>query len=92
VAIISVGQEYESIEERKDYRTELEIIYGRRKASMDIGKSKDNYDKNRKLRCFNCNIYGYIAKNCWKMEKEKETRRCYRYDKVEHLIRDYRTG
>jgi len=48
VAIISVGQEYESIEGRKDYRTELEIIYGRRKALMDIEKSKDNYDKKKR--------------------------------------------
>jgi len=31
VAIISVGQKYEFTEGRKDYRTELEIIYGKRK-------------------------------------------------------------
>ena len=41
---------------RNDYRIELEITYGGRGALMDIGKFKDNYDKDRKPRCFNCNI------------------------------------
>ena len=47
--ITSVKQEYRSTESRQDYRIELEIIYRRRETFMDIGKSKDNYDKNRKL-------------------------------------------
>ena len=31
---------------------------------MVIGKAKDNFNKDRKPKCFNCNIYKYIAKNC----------------------------
>ena len=38
---------------------------------MDIEKSSDNF-KNGKLKCFNCNKYGYMAKKYWK-KKEKET-------------------
>jgi len=56
VAINSVRQKYKSIEDRQDYRTETEITYGERGVSMKIEKSKDNYDKDRKLRCFNYNI------------------------------------
>jgi len=30
---------------------------------MDIGKFNDNF-RNGKLKCFNCNKYGHIAKKC----------------------------
>ena len=30
---------------------------------MDIGKSNDNF-KDGKPKCFNCNKYGHIAKEC----------------------------
>ena len=63
VANILVGQGYKFIESRNDYRIELEITYGSRGASMDIGKLKENYDKDRKPRCFNCNIYRYMTKD-----------------------------
>ena len=57
---------------------------------MDIGKSKDNYNKDRKPRYFNCNIYGYVAKNFQKLKKEKETRKCYKYDKVGYFTKNCR--
>ena len=31
---------------------------------MDIEKSKDNYNKDRKLRYFNCNVYEHMVKDC----------------------------
>jgi len=40
------------------------IIYGERGTQIDIRKSKDNFNKDKKPRCFNCNIYEYIAKEC----------------------------
>ena len=58
---------------------------------MNIGKSKDNYKKNKKPKCFNYNVYRYIVKDCWKPKKEKETRKCYKYDKVGHLVKNYRS-
>ena len=64
MAIILVGQKYKSIEGRQDYRTGSGITYRERGAPMDIEKSKDNYNKDRKLRCFNCNVYEHMAKNC----------------------------
>jgi len=59
---------------------------------MDIGKAKDNYNKDRKSKCFNCNIYRHIVKDCRKPKKEKETRKCYKCNKIGHLIKNYRSG
>jgi len=76
MAIILVKQEYKSIEGKQGYRTEIEIgtIYREREVPIDIRKSKDNYNKDKKSRCFNCNIYEHITKNCQKIRKEGETR------------------
>ena len=54
---------------------------------MDIGKSNKNF-KDRKLKCFNCNKYGYMAKKCWLKKKEWKTRKCFKCDKEEHIAKD----
>ena len=53
---------------------------------MDIRKSNDNF-KDGKPKCFNCNKYRYIAKECWK-KKEKEMRKCFKYNKEGHITKD----
>ena len=55
---------------------------------MDIRKSRDNFDENRKPRCFNCNVYEYMAKECRKPKKNKEMRKCYKCNKVRYLAKD----
>ena len=62
VAITSVGQEYKSTEIWQDYRTGIGTIYEGRGIYMNIGKAKENFNKDRKPRCFNCNIYKHITK------------------------------
>ena len=47
VTIISVEQEYESMESQYNYKTETGVTYRGRGVSMEIGKSRDNYDKNK---------------------------------------------
>ena len=47
-----------------NYRTRTEIIHKGRETPMEIRKSKDNYNKDKKSRCFNCNIYRHMAKDC----------------------------
>jgi len=54
---------------------------------MDIGKSNNNF-KNRKPKCFNCNKYGYMAKECRSKKKEHETRKCFKCEKEEHIAKD----
>jgi len=55
---------------------------------MDIGKNNDNF-KDRKLKCFNCNKYGYMAKECWK-KKEKEMVKYFKCNKEGHITKDYK--
>jgi len=54
---------------------------------MDIGKTKDNYDKEERPKCFNCNKYEHMAKECQK-NKEKDPRKCFRYKRVDHIAKD----
>ena len=87
VAIISVGQEYKSTENQQDYRTRTKMTYRERGVFIDIGKTKDNFNKDRKPRCFNCNVYGYIAKDCRKLKKEQDIRKCYKCDKIRYIAK-----
>jgi len=91
VAITSVGQGYKSTKERHDYKTGIETTYGGQELPMDIGKSKENF-KDRKPKCFNCNLYKYIAIFCQKLKKEKDNRKCYKCEQVGYITKDYRTG
>ena len=54
---------------------------------MDIGKARENFDKDRKPRYFNCNIYRYITKKCQKLKKEWDIRKYYKYNKVGTLLK-----
>ena len=63
VAITSVRQGYEFTEGCHDYKTSTRTTYGGREQPMDIGKFNKNF-KDGKPKCFNCNKYGYMAKEC----------------------------
>ena len=54
---------------------------------MDIGKSNDNF-KDRKLKCFNCNKYRHMAKECRAEKKERETRTCFKCEKKGHITKN----
>ena len=62
-------------------------MYGRRGQPIDIGKSNENF-KDRKPKYFNCNKYGYIAKEYQMKKKEWETRTCFKCDKEGHIAKD----
>ena len=64
VVITSVGQRYESIESQHNYKIDIGIKYGERDVFIDIRKAKDNFDKDERPKCFNCNIYRHIVKKC----------------------------
>ena len=92
MAITLVGQDYEFIESKNKYKIEIEITYRGREISISIRKSKDNFNKDKKLRCFNYNTYRYIAKECQKPKKERDTRKYYKYNKIGYIVKDYRSG
>ena len=87
VVITSVGQGYESTEGRHDYKIGTGTTYGGRGQPMDIGKSNNNF-KDGKPKCFNCNKYGHMAKECQLEKKERETRTCFKCDKKGHIAKD----
>ena len=89
VVIILVGQEYKFTEGQYDYKTGTGTIYREQELPMDIGKSKENF-KDGKSRYFNCNIYGYIAKDCIRLKKERDNRKCYKCEQVGHIAKDCR--
>ena len=69
VAIILVGQGYKSTEGCHDYKTRTGTTYSGREQPMDIRRSNDNF-KDGKPKCFNCNKYEYMAKECQMKKKE----------------------
>jgi len=62
VVITLVRQGYKSTESQHNYKMGIGTIFGGRGIPMDIGKSRDNFNKDRRPRCFNCNTYKHIAK------------------------------
>ena len=56
---------------------------------MNIGKTKNNYNKEERPKCFNYNKYGHMMKKCQK-KKEKNPRKCFRCKKVGHIAKDYK--
>ena len=87
VAITLVGQGYKSTEGRHDYKTGTGTTYGGRGQPMDIGKSNDNF-KDGKPKCFNCNKYRHMAKECRAEKKEQETWICFKCDKKGHIAKN----
>ena len=63
MAIILVEQGYKSTEEQNDYRTSTGITYKRQGQSLNIRKFNKNF-KDRKPKCFNCNKYKHMVKEC----------------------------
>jgi len=76
------------MESRHDYKISTGITFRGREALIDIGKSRNNFDKNRKPRCFNCNLYRHLAKEYRRPKKERKMRKCYNCDKQGHLAKD----
>ena len=54
---------------------------------MDIRKSNNNF-KDGKLKCFNCNKYRHMVKECQLKKKERETRKCFKYKKEGYIAKD----
>ena len=68
---------------RKSLRTKHRIF-------IDIRKAKNNFDKNRKSKYFDCNIYKHITKDYRKPKKKKNIRKCYKCEKIRYITRDCR--
>ena len=91
IAITSVKQVYEFMEGRNDYKTSIGTTFGGWGMPIDIGKTQDNFDEQRRPKCFNYNTYRHMARECKKLKKSRKTRKCYKYDKVGHLEKECRS-
>ena len=89
MVITSVRQGYKFTEGHHNYKTSTGTTYGEQGQPIDIGKSNDNF-KDRKPKCFNCNKYRHMAKECQAKKKERETRICFKCNKEEYIARDCR--
>ena len=87
MAIMLVGQGYESTEGCHNYKTSTRTMYSGQGQPMDIGKSNENF-KDRKPKCFNYNKYRHMTKECRVKKKKQETRTCFKYNKEGHIARD----
>ena len=54
---------------------------------MDIGKSNDTF-KDGKPKCFNCNKYRYMAKECQIEKRKQDTQTCFKCDKKGHIAKN----
>jgi hypothetical protein len=88
-AILSVGQGYESTEIRNDYRTGTGITFGGSGQPMEVGRQMPAFNERGQPKCFKCNTYGHMAKDCRKGNNKGE-RKCYNCGKGGHFAKDCR--
>ena len=63
------------------------MTYREKVQPMDIGKSNNNF-KDGKPKCFNCNKYGHMAKECRAEKREWDTRTCFKCKKKEYIAKN----
>jgi len=89
VAITAVGQGYEWTNICYDYKTGSGITYGGMGKPMEIGQQQNNR-QGRKPKCYNCNKFGHITKDCRQPKREKKPQGCFKCGKEEHIAIGYR--
>jgi hypothetical protein len=82
-AIKSVRIGYKVNEMRKDIRTESGITYGGSGLLMEIGKRKFLWNNKGEPKCYKCELYGHMGKNC--PNKKSSNVKCYRCRKFGHM-------
>jgi len=88
VAITAVGQGYEWTNIYYDYKTSSGITYGGMGKPMEIGRQQNN-GQGHKPKCYNCNKFGHIEKDCRQPKREKKPQGCFKLSqKVTYLFCD----
>ena len=76
------------MESWQDYRIGTRTTYSGRGTLINIGKVKDNFNKDKRPKCFNCNTYRCMTKKCQRSKKEWDMRKCYKCNKVEYIAKN----
>jgi hypothetical protein len=74
---------YEANKMRKDIKTESGITYGGSGLPMEIGKRKFLWNDKGEPKCYKCESYGHMGKNC--PNKKSSNVKCYRCGKFGHV-------
>ena len=90
VAITAVEQGYEWTNIYYDYRTGSGITYGGMGKPMEIEQQQNNR-QGCKAKCYNCNRFGHMAKDCQQPKKEKKLQQCFKCGKEGHIAIGYRS-
>ena len=85
--IMSVGQGYEATDQRaKDKKTATGVTYGGMGQPMEIGRTRHIFNDKGEPKCYNCGVFGHIAKDC---SKPKQIT-CYNCGKNGHIAKECR--
>lgn len=85
--IMSVGQGYEATDRRaKDKKTATGVTYGGMGQPMEIGRTRHIFNDKGEPKCYNCGVFGHIAKDC---SKPKQIT-CYNCGKNGHIAKECR--
>jgi len=84
VAITTVGQGYEWTNIRYGYKTGSGITYRGIGKPMEIERQQNNR-QGRKPKCYNCNKFRHIAKDCRQPKREKKPQGCFKCGKEGHI-------
>jgi len=89
MAITAVGQGYKWTNIHYDCRTGSGITYGGMGKPMEIGQQQNN-GQGHKTKCYNCNKFRHIAKDCRQPRKGKKPQGCFKCGKEGHNAIGYR--
>jgi hypothetical protein len=82
-AIKSIRMGYKVNKMRKNIRTKSGITYGGSGLPMEIGKRKFLWNDKGEPKCYKCESYGHMGKNC--PNKKSSNVKCYRCRKFGHM-------
>jgi hypothetical protein len=72
-----------------DYRTGTGITFGGSGQPMEVGRQMPTFNERGQPKCFKCNTYGHMVKDCCKGNNKGE-RKCYNCGKGGHFAKDCR--
>jgi hypothetical protein len=84
-AIQCVGKGPEATQTRHDILTTTGVIYGGKGQPMEIGQTKSEWSKDKTPKCYKCNQFGHIGKEC---RKKFQGVKCHGCGKFGHIVRD----
>jgi hypothetical protein len=83
--ILSVGKGQEATQTRHDILTPSGVIYGGKGQPMEIGQRRLEWSKDGTPKCYRCDQYSHIGKECL---KKSQGVKCYGCGKFGHLAKE----